>query len=147
MPRFVSITKAALLASVPAKEIHNKINSKQLTITRGQIHIEDLVECYPIIHVDEADMLALVAKIKDESFVVGAAKQHSEMSLENMLQELYKLRASADYHRERSQKFEEIILYLRDNLEDTQIKIGKNQRIEGLIHWMDQRLKEIRRND
>ncbi|MGI9227610.1 MAG: hypothetical protein ACR2PU_02345 [Gammaproteobacteria bacterium] len=147
MPRFVSISKAALLASVPAKEIQNKINSKQLTITRGQIHIDDLVECFPEAHVDEADMLSLVAKIKEESFAVGAAKQHGEMSLQDMLQELHKLRASADYYHERSHKFEEIILYLRDNLEDMQIKIGKNQRIEGLIHWMDQRLKEIRRND
>ena len=43
--------------------------------------------------------------------------------------------------------FEEMVLYLRDNLEELQQKIGSSQRIEGLINWMDQRLDEIRRND
>ena len=101
----------------------------------------------PEINVDEADMLSLVAKIKAESFATAAAKQHGEMTFESLKQELNKLKANADYYHERSQKFEEIIMYLRDNLEELQQKMGKSQRIEGLIHWMDQRLKEIRRND
>lgn len=147
MPRFVSITKAAHLAKVSAKEIQKKIDTQQLDSTRGQIHIDDLVECYPEILVDEADMLSLVAKIKAESFATAAAKQHGEMTFESLKQELNKLKANVDYYHERSQKFEEIILYLRDNLEELQQKMGKSQRIEGLIHWIDQRFKEIRRND
>lgn len=147
MPRFLSITKAAHLANVSAKEIQKKIDTQQLDSTRGQIHIDDLVECYPEIHVDEADMLSLVAKIKAESFATAAAKQHGEMTFESLKQEVNKLKANADYYHERSQKFEEIISYLRDNLEELQQKMGKSQRIEGLIHWIDQRLKEIRRND
>ncbi len=74
MPRFVSIAKAALLASVPAKEIQNKIDTNQLAVTRGQIHIDDLIECYPAIRADETDMLSLVAKIKEESFAAGCSK-------------------------------------------------------------------------
>ena len=147
MPRFVSISKAAVLASVSAKEIQKKIASKQLSATRGQIHIDDLIECYPKIRIEETDMLSLVAKIKEESFATGAAKQHGEMTLDDLMHELHKVKASADYYCERSHKFEEIILQLRDNLEEVQEKLGKSQRIEGLIHWMDQRLKEIRRND
>lgn len=147
MPRFLSITKAAHLANVSTKEIQKKIDTQQLDSTRGQIHIDDLIGCYPEINVDEADMLSLVAKIKAESFATAAAKQHGEMTFESLKQELNKLKANADYYHERSQKFEEIIMYLRDNLEELQQKMGKSQRIEGLIHWMDQRLKEIRRND
>ena len=147
MPRFVSITKAASLACVSTKDIKVKIDNKQLVSTRGQIHIDDLIECYPKISIDETDMVSLVAKIKEESFATGAAKQHGEMTLEDMAQEMHKLKASADYYRERSHKFEEIILQLRNNLEELQEKLGKSQRIEGLIHWMDHRLKEIRRND
>ncbi len=147
MPRFVSIIKAASLANVSVKEIRFKINNKELAATRGQIHIDDLIECYPMVCIDEVDMLSLVTKIKEQSFATGAAKQHGEMTLEEMSLEIRKLKASVDYYRERSHKFEEIILYLKNNLEDLQEKVGKNQRIECLIHWMDQRLKEIRRND
>lgn len=147
MPRFVSIAKAALLANVSAKEIQKKIDTQQLDTTRGQIHIDDLIDCYPEVQSDGADMLSLVAKIKAESFATAAAKQHGEMTFESLKQELSKLKANADYYHERSQKFEEIILYLRDNLEELQKKMGRSQRIEGLIHWMDQRLGEIRRNE
>ena len=47
MPRFVSIAKASFLTGVTANEIQNKIDNQQLTSTRGQIHIDDLIECYP----------------------------------------------------------------------------------------------------
>ncbi len=147
MPRFVSIAKAALLANVPAKEIQNRIDNKQLTSTRGQIHIDDLLECYPEIHVDEADMLSLVAKIKEESYAAGVAKQHGEMTIEDLILELNKIKVNADYYREQSQKYEEIVMHSLNNLEELQQKMGRSQRIEGLIHWMEQRLKEIRRND
>ncbi len=69
------------------------------------------------------------------------------MTLEELLQELHKLKASVDYYRERSHKYEEIILQLQDNLEEIQEKFTNSQRFEGLVHWLDQRLKEIRRND
>lgn len=147
MPRFVSIAKASFLTGVTANEIQNKIDNQQLTSTRGQIHIDDLIECYPKIQIEDTDILSLVAKIKEESFATAVAKQHGEMTFESMQQELRKLKANADYHQERSQKYEEIILYIRDNLEELQHKIGKSQRIEGLINWMEQRLGELRRND
>lgn len=147
MPHFVSINKAALLAKVQVKEIQGKINSKILSTTRGQIHLDDLVECYPAVLIDEADMLSLVATIKEESFAVGAAKQHSEVTYSTLKEELVKQKINANYYREQSQKFEEIILQLRENLEVLQQKMGESQRFEGLIHWMDQRLKEIRTND
>ncbi len=147
MPRFVSITKAALLANVQVKEIQGKINSKILSTTRGQIHLDDLVECYPAVLIEEADMLSLVAKIKEESFAVGAAKQHGEVTYSTLKEELVKQKVNANYYREQSQKFEEIIFQLRENLEVLQQKMGESQRFEGLIHWVDQRLKEIRRND
>jgi len=147
VPHFVSINKAALLAKVQVKEIQGKINSKILSTTRGQIHLDDLVECYPVVLIEEADMLSLVAKIKEESFAVGAAKQHREVTYSTLKEELVKQKINANYYREQSQKFEEIIFQLRENLEVLQQKMGESQRFEGLIHWKDQRLKEIRRND
>ena len=136
-----------MLACVPAREIQKKIDNKQLSATRGQIHIDDLIECYPAIQAEEADMLSLVAKIKETSFITGAAKQHGKITRESMAQEINKLKLSLDYYRERAHKFEDAFLQLRDNLEEIQEKLGKSQRIEGLIHWLDHRLKEIRRND
>ena len=105
MPRFVSITKAAFLARVSAKEIQKKIDNQQLTTTRGQIHIDDLIDCYPEVRIEEADMLSLVAKIKAELFATAAAKQHGEMTFESLKHELSKLKANAEYYHERSQKF------------------------------------------
>ena len=147
MPRFVTTAKAARLAGVPTKEIQSKIDRQQLASTRGKIHIDDLVECYPDVRAEEADMVSLVAKIKAEAFVAGVAKQHREMTRDELMQVLNKTKVCADYYRERSHKVEEMILQLRNNLQEFYSQMGKSQRIEGLIHWLDQRLKEIRRND
>lgn len=146
MPRFISIAKAAQLANVPAKEVREKIHNKQLASTRGHIHIDDLIECYPQIHREEADMHVLVAKIKADSFATGAAKQHHELSVADLKQELQKMKNNADFYHERSQKFEELILQLRNNLEEMQQIMGKNPRVQALIDWLDHRIGEIHRN-
>ncbi len=144
MPRFISIAKAALLASVSAREIQKKIDASQLAVTRGQIHVDDLLECYPGIRVEEADMLSLVTKIKEQSFATAAQKQHGEVTIASLQQELSKLRASTNYYREQSKKFEEIVIYVRDNLEELQQKTQDGQRIKGLIHWLEQHLSKIK---
>ena len=146
MRRFISITKAAQLASVSVKEVQEKIDNKMLASTRGQIHIDDLVDCYPKVHIEEIDMVTLVEKIKEESFVVGGAKQSSKMTYSELDQELQKQKANVEYYHERSQKFEDMLMHLRHNLEDFQRK-WNSQKIHGLIHWMDKKLEEIRRND
>ena len=146
MPRFLSITKAAQLANVPAKEVREKIHNKQLASTRGHIHIDDLIECFPNIHREEADMHQLVAKIKADSFVTGAAKQHHELTVADLKLELQKMKNNSDFYHERSQKFEELILQLRNNLEEMQQVMGKSPRIQALIDWLDHRIGEIHRN-
>ena len=147
MPRFISVAKAATLARVSAKEIRQKIDSSQLSTTRGQIHVDDLIECFPNVLIEEADMLSYVTKIKEESFEAGARKQHGEVSLESLKEQNLKLIVSLEYYRERAQKFEELVLYLREYLEGLQEKLGKSQRILGLIRWIDHKLDEIRRNE
>lgn len=147
MPRFISIAKAASLANVPAKEVQQRIDSKQLTTTRGQIHIDDLIDCFPGVLIEEADMLSFVTKIKEESFEAGARKQHGEISLKSLKDENLKLKINLEYYRERSEKFEELVLYLQEYLEGLQEKLGESQRIKGLIKWIEKRISEIRRND
>ena len=146
MPRFISITKAAHLANVSAKEVREKIHNKQLASTRGHIHIDDLMECFPQVQREEADIHLLVAKIKADSFAAGAAKQHQTPTLADLKQEMEKLQNNADFYHEMAQKFEELVLQIRNNLEEMQQVMGKSQRIQGLIHWLDQRIKEIHRN-
>ncbi len=146
MPRFISISKAALLAKVHVKEIQEKINNNLLASTRGIIHIDDLLACYPHADVEQADMLSLVEKIKEESFESGAAKQHGEVTFASLKKDLHKSKTNADYYRERSVKFEELILYIRKNLNDTEVKGTSEQRIQSLKQWIDSRLTEIHRN-
>ena len=146
MPRFISITKAAALANVQAKEIHEKILSKQLASTRGKIHVDDFIDCYPNAQVEQVDMISLVEKIKDQSFEEGAAKQHGEVSFEALRQELLKHKTNAKYYREQLHKYEELIAHVRENLTDIQIRGTKDQRIQRLIDWMEKRLVEVQQN-
>lgn len=146
MPRFISISKAASLANVQAKDIQEKINSNQLTSTRGKIHVEDLLECYPQAHIEEADMLSLVEKIKEQSFESGAAKQHGEVTFLSLKQDLQKCKTNLEYYREQSGKYEELILYICDNLKSKEDSISNEQHTQRLKQWMVKRLAEIQHN-
>jgi N12 class adenine-specific DNA methylase len=147
MPRFISISKAALLAHVQAKEIQEKINNNQLSSTRGKIHVDDFLECYPHARIDEVDMLLLVEKIKEKSFEDGAAKQHGEVTIASLKQDLKKSKTNEEYFREQSRKYEELILQICENLNDTEDRRTNEQRIQTLKKWIDKRLSEIQRNE
>ncbi|MGH1536452.1 MAG: hypothetical protein ACRBDX_00135 [Gammaproteobacteria bacterium] len=146
MPRFISISKAASLANVQAKEILEKINSNQLASTRGKIHIDDLVECYPQAHVELADMLSLVEKIKEQSFESGAAKQHGEVTFASLKQDLQKCKTNLEYYREQSRKYEELVLHIQENLSDEKNRNSDNRWTQRLKQWIDKRLGEIQQN-
>jgi len=147
MPRFISISKAAALAHVQAKEIQEKINNNQLSSTRGKIHVDDFLECYPQAHIEEIDMLSLVEKIKEQSFEDGAAKQHGEVTFASLKQELKKSKTNEEYFREQSRKYEELILQICENLSDSEDRRTNEQRIQTLKKWIDKRLSEIQRNE
>jgi hypothetical protein len=147
MPRFISISKAALLANVPAKEIQEKINNKQLASTRGKIHIDDLIDCYPQAQIDHADMLTLVEKIKQQSFENGAAKQHGEISFTSLKQDLQKYKINVEYYRDQNRKYEALIHHIQENLSDIDSEEMNKQRVFRLKQWIDKRLSEIQRNE
>ncbi|QMU60869.1 MAG: hypothetical protein GKR92_03835 [Gammaproteobacteria bacterium] len=147
MSQFISVSKAASLAKVQAKEIQEKINNNQLASTRGKIHIDDLIDCYPQVQAEQADMLSLVEKIKEQSFENGAAKQHGEMTFASLKKELQKCKANVEYYREQSGKYEELILHIRENLSDTDGRGATEQRIQRLKQWIDKRFNEIQRNE
>ena len=147
MPRFISISKAAVLANVHARDIQEKIDNNQLVSTRGKIHIDDLIDCYPHADVEQADMLTLVEKIKEQSFESGAAKQHGEVTMASLKQDLKKYKTNAEYYREQSGKYEELILHISENLNDTEDSCTSEQRILSLKQWIDKRLSEIQRNE
>jgi hypothetical protein len=147
MARFISVSKAASIANVNAKEIQKKIECDQLVTTRGKIHIDDLVSCYPNVQVEEADMLSLVEKIKEQSFESGAAKQHGEVTISSLKKDLQMYKANAEYYREQTVKFVELILHIRENLSDTQDLQSSEQRNKRLKQWIDKRLAEIQRNE
>lgn len=146
MPRFISISKAASLANVQTKEIQEKINSNQLASTRGKIHLDDLVECYPQAHVEQVDMLSLVEKIKEQSFENGAAKQHGEVTFASLKLDLQKCKTNQEYYREQSNKYEELVLQIQENLTDFRNKNVDEQRVQRLKQWIDKRLNEIQKN-
>lgn len=147
MARFISVTKAASLANVQAKDIQEKINNQELASTRGKIHIDDLIDCYPLAHVEQADMLSLVEKIKEQSFESGAAKQNGEVTFASLKQDLKRSKANVEYYREQSRKYEELLLHICENLNATEDRETNEQRIQILKKWIDKRLSEIQRNE
>lgn len=147
MPRFISISKAAVAANVKTKEIQEKINSKELALTCGKIHIDDLIDCYPQARIDQVDMVSLVEKIKEQSFETGAAKQHGEVSIESLKQDLLKYKTNAKYYHEQAYKYDELILHIRENLIDIQSRSPDDHHAQRLIDWIDKRLNEIHRNE
>jgi len=147
MARFISVSKAASIADVQVKEIQEKINTHKLATTRGKIHIEDLVACYPQVQTEQADMISLVEKIKEQSFESGAAKQHGEVSISSLKKDLQMCKANAEYFREQAEKYEALIHQISENLDDPEERISNEQRDKRLIHWIEKRLAEIQRND
>ena len=147
MPQFISISKAAALANVHAREIQEKINNKQLASTRGKIHLDDLINCYPQAKIDQVDMVSLVEKIKEQSFETGAAKAHGEVSFETLKQEVLKYKTNAKYYHEQANKYEDLIINIQENLVDIQKHNPNDNRAQRLIDWIDKRLQEIHRND
>jgi len=147
MPRFISISKAASLANVQAKEIQEKINNNQLASTRGKIHLDDLLDCYPQAQVEEVDMLSLVEKIKEQSFESGAAKQHGEVTFASLKQDLKKCKSNLEYYREQAGKYEELILHICESLAENDNLGASEQRTQRLKQWIDKRFAEIQRNE
>lgn len=147
MPQFISITRAAILANVQARDIQEKIDNKQLASTRGKIHTDDLISCYPNANIDEVDMVSLVERIKEQSFEAGAAKQHGEQTLSALKEDLVKYRTNSKYYHEQADKFEDLIAQIKENLVDMQSKDLSEKRIQRLVDWIDKKLGEVRRND
>ncbi len=147
MPQFISITRAAILANVQARDIQEKIDSKQLASTRGKIHTDDLINCYPDANIDEVDMVSLVERIKEQSFEAGAAKQHGEQTLSALKEDLVKYRTNSKYYHEQADKYEDLIAQIKENLLDMQSKELNQKRIQRLLDWIDKKLGEVRRND
>ncbi len=147
MTQFISISKAATLANVHAKEIQEKIDNKQLASTRGKIHLDDLIHCYPQAKIDQVNMVSLVEKIKEQSFETGAAKAHGEVSIEALKQKILKYKTNANYYHEQVIKYEDLILHIQENLADIQNRNPNDHRAQRLIDWINKRLHEIHRND
>ncbi len=147
MARFISITKAASLANVHAKEIQQKIKSKELSSSRGQIYIEELIECYPHIRMEDADIHSMVKKIKDQSFDIGAHKQFEQMTISELTVSLKKFQTNVDYYKEQTKKYEHLVQHLINHLKDLEEHIEDNQRVHVILHWIEHRLSEIQRNE
>lgn len=59
---FISVAKAAKLVGVTHRELKTVIDKGELAMVKGQIHIDDLVEKYPQVSTDDADMVSWVKK-------------------------------------------------------------------------------------
>ncbi len=138
---FVSVSKAAQLVGMPARELQIEIDKGKLPTVRGMIHIDDLADLHPDIKIEEADMVAWVAKIKDDSLQHATDKLVHELSNTELRELLAKAHAELAYQRGKNATYESLIQELRYSLKVLQKRSSEPNKIQSLIAWIDQKMR------
>ena len=138
MGRFVTIAKAAQLIGISTRQLQVEIKNGELSTVRGMIHIDDLADVHPNVKVEEADMVAWVAKIKNESLQHAIDKLDHELSKTELRELLLKVNAELAYHRDRHVTYESLIHEIRYSLTVLQKRSTEPNKIQSIIAWIDQ---------
>ena len=140
MGRFVTIAKAAHLIGISTRELQLEIDNGELSTVRGMIHIDDLADVHPNIKVEEADMVAWVAKIKNESLQHATDKLDHDLSKSELHKLLVKANTELAYHRDKNASYEALIHEIRYSLTVLQKRSSEPNKIQSIIAWIDQYL-------
>ena len=140
MGRFVTIAKAAQLVGVTKRELQLQIDNGGLPTVRGMIHVDDLIDAHPNVNIAEADMVAWVTKIKEESLQHATDKLDHALSKTELREILARTNKELDYYRHKSASYEATILELRHSLVTLQKRSAEPNKIQCLIAWIDKSL-------
>ena len=140
MGRFISVAKAAQLVGVSTRELQTEIDNGVLSAVRGMIHIEDLADVHPNADLVEADMVAWVGKIKDESLQHATDKLAHDLSISELRERLIKEKAELAYLHNKITSYESLIHELRYSLTMLQKRSSEPNKIQSLIAWIDKHL-------
>ena len=140
MGRFVTIAKAAQLVGISKRELQIEIDGGGLPTVRGMIHVDDLVDVHPNVNIAEADMVAWVAKIKEESLQHAADKLDHDLTKIELRELLLKANTELAYHRQKNANYEATIVELRHSLLTLQKRSSEPNKIQSLIAWIDKSL-------
>lgn len=140
MPRFISVSKAAMLAGVSSRDIQVEIDNGELPSVRGMVHIDDLAELHPEVSVEEADMISWVRKIRDSSLQSATEKLDHELTKSELQKMLARARTEISYSRDKIEAYEHLLNELRYSLTVIQKNSSEPNKIQSLISWIDQKL-------
>lgn len=140
MGRFVTISKAAHLIGISTRELQIEIEKGELSSVRGMIHVDDLVDAHPDVDIAEVDMVAWVAKIKDDSLQHATEKLEHHLSEAELRELLVKANTELAYHRHKNVNYEAMIHELRYSLVVLQKRSSEPNKIQSLIAWIDKNL-------
>ena len=140
MGRFVTVSKAAALVGVSAREIQFEIDNGKLPSVRGMVHIDDLTELHPNVAAEEADMVSWVSKIKDSSLQNATEKLDHELTKSELRQMLIRTRTEISYSRDKIEAYEDLLQELKYSLSVLQKNSSQPNKIQSLISWIDQKL-------
>ena len=137
MGRFVTVAKAAQLIGITRRELQVEIDKGELSTVRGMIHIDDLADVHPNVKVEEADMVAWVTKIKNESLQHATEKLDHDLSKSELHQLLIKANTELAYHRDKNTLYESLIHEIRHSLTVLQRRSTEPNKIQSIIDWID----------
>ena len=141
MGRFVTVSKAAALVGVSAREIQYEIDKGKLPSVRGMVHIEDLTELHPNVAAEEADMVSWVSKIKNSSLQNAIEKLDHELTKGELQNMLIRARTEIAYSRDKIEVYEHLLQELKYSLTVLQKDSAQPNKIQSLISWIDQKLQ------
>ena len=142
MARFISVAKAAQMVGLTSRELQREIDKGAIPSVRGMIHIDDLVEIFPHARIAQADMVAWVTKIKDESLQHASEKLPHNLSKSELRERLARLTTELSYQRRKAASHEDLLQELRYSLTVLQEKSPEPNKIQSLIAWIDKHLAQ-----
>lgn len=140
MGRFVAISKAARLAGLSSREFQQLMREKQLTAVRGMVHLDDLADMCPQLHIEDTNMVEWVEYVKDQPKEQIEHKRVNEMSRDQLMGELTAAYQRCSYYQRRVTFLEHSMKEAIRALKSVKFRSNEPNRVQSLIAWLEKKI-------
>ena len=134
---FVTVAKAASLVGITSRELKAAINKGELKTVKGRIHLDDLVEKYPEVNVQDADMVSWVKKIKKTSNQHVSDKPPSELSRDELIILVSRSTKEIAYLKDKLDNSTNLMREIKYSLTELKKDSPIPCRIQTIIDWIE----------
>jgi hypothetical protein len=136
---FISVAKAAKLVGVTHRELKTVIDKGELAMVKGQIHIDDLVEKYPQVSTDDADMVSWVKKIKKTTNQHISDKPPSELSRDDLVTLAGRSAKEIAYLKDKLDSSTNLMREIKYSLTELKKDSPHPSRLQTMIDWIEKK--------